>query len=104
MMNSDWERVAPILLLYERNTPHSRMASDVLRNNYLGNGQIENPGSLQALGRLYSDAVVGIEYNRFMRLMSRHTRIYTYYFRYKGRYSFLKDPKTSKTMGKHRWR
>ncbi|KAM8704476.1 hypothetical protein ACLKA7_008997 [Drosophila subpalustris] len=99
MMNNNWERVAPIVLLYERNTHHSKQASAVLRRRYLGNGPIENPGSLQGMGRLYSDAVIGVEYNRFMRLMSRHTPIYTYYFRYKGRYSFLQDPTTKKSMG-----
>lgn len=99
MLNSDWDRVAPIILLYERNTPHSRRASAVLRHEYLGSGPIENPGSLQALGRLYSDAIIGSPYNHFMKLMAPHTPIYTYYFRYKGRYSFLRNPDTNTTMG-----
>ncbi|XP_062124846.1 juvenile hormone esterase-like [Drosophila sulfurigaster albostrigata] len=99
MLNSDWERYAPIVLLYERGTLHSKEISAALRNEYLGGEAIENPGSLLALGRLYSDAIIGVGYNRFMRLMAPHTPIYTYYFRYKGRYSFLKDPETNKTFG-----
>ncbi|XP_064554514.1 juvenile hormone esterase [Drosophila montana] len=98
-LNANWEHFAPIALLFERDTPHSRQASAVLRNEYLGSGCIENPGSLQGLGRLYSDALIGVEYHRFMRLMSSHTPIYTYYFRYKGRYSFLKHPDTNQTFG-----
>ncbi|KAM8704478.1 hypothetical protein ACLKA7_008999 [Drosophila subpalustris] len=99
LLNSNWEHAAPIALLYERDTPHSREASAELRSEYLGDGSIENPQSLQGLGRLFSDALIGVGYNRFMRLMAPHTPIYTYYFRFKGRYSFLKDPDTNETMG-----
>ncbi|EDV93633.1 juvenile hormone esterase [Drosophila grimshawi] len=98
-LNNNWDHLAPIALLYERDTPHSKKASTVLRHEYLGNGPIANPESLQGLGRLYSDALIGVEYHRFMRLMSPHTPIYTYYFRYKGRYSFLKHPDTNQTFG-----
>lgn len=100
-LNANWEHFAPIALLFERDTPHSRHASAVLRNEYLGSGRIENPRSLQGLGRLYSDALIGVEYHRFMRLMAPHTPIYTYYFRYKGRYSFLKHPDTNQTFGNY---
>ncbi|KAH8312056.1 hypothetical protein KR044_009134 [Drosophila immigrans] len=99
MLNSNWEYLAPILFLYERDTIHSNEASAALRNEYLGSGSIENPGSLQSLGKLYSDALIGVAYNRFMRLMSPHTPIYTYYFRYRGRYSFRKNPDTNTTFG-----
>lgn len=88
-------------LLYERDTPLSRRASAVLRKEYLGDGPIQNPKSLQGLGRIYSDALIGVEYHRFMRLMAAHTPIYTYLFRYKGRYSFFKNPDTNQTMGIH---
>lgn len=101
-LNSNWEHFAPIAFLYERDTPLSQRASAVLRREYLGDGPIENPKSLQGLGRIYSDALIGVAYHRFVRLMAAHTPIYTYLFRYKGRYSFLKNPDNNQTLGTNR--
>ncbi|XP_002000246.2 juvenile hormone esterase [Drosophila mojavensis] len=98
-LNDNWEHFAPIVLLYEQNTTHSREASAVLRREYLGNGNIQNPASLQGLGRAYSDALIGLEYHRFMSLMAPHTPVFRYFFRYKGRYSFLMHPDTNQTFG-----
>ncbi|XP_022209986.2 juvenile hormone esterase [Drosophila obscura] len=98
--NSDWEHYAPIAFLYERETNHSRHASRVLREKYLGSVQrLEYPQSLKGLGELYSDALIGVSFNRFVRLMAPHTPIYVYLFRYKGRYSFLKNPENHQAMG-----
>ncbi|ALC45678.1 CG4757 [Drosophila busckii] len=98
-MNANWQHMAPIMLLYERNSTHSREASAVLRQKYLDNKRLEFPDSWQALGRVYSDALIGVEFHRFLRLMAAHTPIYTYYFRYKGRYSFFMHPDTNQTVG-----
>ncbi|XP_034489409.1 venom carboxylesterase-6-like, partial [Drosophila innubila] len=38
MLNSNWDHVAPIAFLYERDTPHSKEASAELRKEYLGSG------------------------------------------------------------------
>ncbi|XP_001359929.3 venom carboxylesterase-6 [Drosophila pseudoobscura] len=98
--NRDWEHYAPIALLYERDTNHSRLASRVLREKYLGNvKKLEYPQSLKGWGELYSDALIGVAFNRFVRLMAPHTPIYMYLFRYKGRYSFLKNPDNKQAMG-----
>ncbi|BFF90237.1 venom carboxylesterase-6 [Drosophila madeirensis] len=90
--NRDWEHYAPIPLVYERDTAHSRVASRVLREKYLGNVQkLEYPQSLKGWGELYSDALIGVAFNRFVRLMAPHTPVYVYLFRYRGRYSFFKN-------------
>ncbi|KAH8243675.1 hypothetical protein KR032_009308 [Drosophila birchii] len=99
--NSDWERFAPISLILDRDSNHSRTASRVLRDKYLpeSRDKLEYPKSLKGLGELYSDALIGVAFNRFLRLMAPHTPIYTYLFRYKGRYSFLKNPDNQEAMG-----
>ncbi|XP_020812784.1 venom carboxylesterase-6 [Drosophila serrata] len=99
--NSDWEHFAPISLILDRDSNHSRTASRILREKYMpeSRDKLEYPKSLKGLGELYSDALIGVAFNRFLRLMAPHTPIYTYLFRYKGRYSFLKNPDTQEAMG-----
>ncbi|XP_068155284.1 juvenile hormone esterase [Drosophila tropicalis] len=101
-LNNDWEHVAPIVLLYDRDTDQSRLTSRVLREKYLGQGNITlaYPKSIMPLGRLYSDGVIGVGYHRFLHLMAnQNVPMYNYHFRYKGRYSFLKNPDTNETYG-----
>ncbi|KAH8292127.1 hypothetical protein KR054_006004 [Drosophila jambulina] len=99
--NTDWDRFAPIALILDRDSNQSRTASRVLREKYLPESldKLEYPKSLKGLGELYSDALIGVAYNRFLRLMAPHTPIYNYLFRYKGRYSFLKNPDNQEAMG-----
>nr|XP_017032166.1 juvenile hormone esterase isoform X2 [Drosophila kikkawai] len=99
--NSDWERFAPIALILDRDSNQSRTATRVLREKYLpeSRDKLEYPKSLKGLGELFSDALIGVAFNRFLRLMAPHTPIYTYLFRYKGRYSFLKNPDNQEAMG-----
>ncbi|XP_037731920.1 venom carboxylesterase-6 [Drosophila subpulchrella] len=99
--NQDWEHFAPISLIFERNSTQSQVASRVLREKYMpeSRDKLEFPKSLKGMGELYSDALIGVSFNRFLRLMAPHTPIYTYLFRYKGRYSFLKNPDNQEAMG-----
>ncbi|XP_054733622.1 juvenile hormone esterase [Anastrepha obliqua] len=85
-LNENFEKYAPIALMYERDTPRSVEISKTLRR-YLPNGPLALPHSLQTFGKLYSDAIIGFEYHRFLDLISRFTSVYTYLFTYKGRYS-----------------
>ncbi|KAH8294650.1 hypothetical protein KR018_000868 [Drosophila ironensis] len=99
--NKDWEHFASISLLLESDTNHSRLATRVFREKYMPESldKLEYPKSLKGFGELVSDALIGVAYNRFLRLMAPHTPVYTYLFRYKGRYSFLKNPDTQEAMG-----
>ncbi|KAH8313271.1 hypothetical protein KR067_003474 [Drosophila pandora] len=99
--NMDWEHYASISLLLERGTNHSRYATRVFREKYMPESldKLEYPKSLKGFGELVSDALINVATDRFMRLMAPHTPIYTYYFRYKGRYSFLKNPDNQQAMG-----
>lgn len=102
--NNDWERFASIaLILDDRDSNHSRRASRILREKYLpeSRDKLEYPKSLKGLGELLSDALIGVAFNRFLRLMAPHTPIYTYLFRYKGKYSFLKNPDNQEAMGEN---
>ncbi|EDX13413.1 juvenile hormone esterase [Drosophila simulans] len=99
--NRDWEHYASIALLLEQNSNQSRAASRVLREKYMPESldKLEYPKSLKGMGELLSDALIGVSFHRFLQLMSPHTPIYTYLFRYKGRYTFLKNPDNQQTIG-----
>lgn len=96
--NRDWEHYASIALLLEQNSTQSRA-----REKYMPESldKLEYPKSLKGMGELLSDALIGVSFHRFLQLMSPHTPIYTYLFRYKGRYTFLKNPDNQQTIGKH---
>uniref|UniRef100_A0A034WHL8 Carboxylic ester hydrolase n=1 Tax=Bactrocera dorsalis TaxID=27457 RepID=A0A034WHL8_BACDO len=85
--NEEFEKYAPIVLLYERDTLRSRSISKTMRSKYLANATLELPNTIDSFGKLYSDGIIGFEYHRFLDLISRLTTVYTYLFTYKGRYS-----------------
>ncbi|XP_036317505.1 esterase FE4-like, partial [Rhagoletis pomonella] len=86
-LNEDFEKYAPITLMYERDTARSKHITQTLRSKYLGNSTLTFPESLDSFGKLYSDGIINFEYHRFLDLVSRATPVYTYLFTYKGRYS-----------------
>ncbi|XP_039948695.1 bile salt-activated lipase [Bactrocera tryoni] len=86
-LNEEFEKYAPIVLMYERDTLRSRSISKTMRSKYLANATLELPNTLDSFGKLYSDGIIGFEYHRFLDLISRLTTVYTYLFTYKGRYS-----------------
>uniref|UniRef100_A0A0K8VNL0 Carboxylic ester hydrolase n=1 Tax=Bactrocera latifrons TaxID=174628 RepID=A0A0K8VNL0_BACLA len=86
-LNEEFEKYAPIVLMYERDTLRSRSISTTMRSKYLANETLELPNTLDSFGKLYSDGIIGFEYHRFLDLISRLTTVYTYLFTYKGRYS-----------------
>ncbi|XP_037944651.1 venom carboxylesterase-6-like [Teleopsis dalmanni] len=89
--NDNFEKYAPIAFLYERGTPKSMEISKILRSEYLRNETLRFPDSLEDFGKLFSDAVIGFGYHRFLTLVSRFLPVYTYIFTYKGRYSIFRD-------------
>ncbi|KAM7359456.1 uncharacterized protein ACRADG_012798 [Cochliomyia hominivorax] len=97
--NDNFAKYAPIYFLYERDTPKSLEISKAFRSFYLQNKPLEFPQSLTSFGELYADGVIGFEYYRFLQMVSKHTQVYTYLFKYKGRYSHFVNPDTNQTFG-----
>ncbi|KAF2902347.1 hypothetical protein ILUMI_03838 [Ignelater luminosus] len=62
-MDEDFERVAPIAFIYERDTENSKHISKELRKYYLGDGPLNN-ASLSGLEKLYAESVTGFDVNR----------------------------------------
>lgn len=92
-MDEDFERVAPIAFIYERDTENSKHISRELRKFYLGEGPLSN-SSLDGLAKLYADGVIGFGVNRGAKLLAVNSKkpVYYYRFSYQGRYSFNGRP------------
>ncbi|XP_060523214.1 uncharacterized protein LOC132700111 [Cylas formicarius] len=100
-MNGDWDRVAPISFLYERNTSRSKSISAALKKFYFNDRPIDK-SSEGRLGELYADSTVGFSGNRAIKLISDKSPELCFYYRfsYPGRYSFFYLPNTNnKTYG-----
>ncbi|XP_013110447.2 juvenile hormone esterase [Stomoxys calcitrans] len=97
--NDNFAKYAPLYFKYERDSHRSQCISSALYSFYFGNHSLEYPGSMKAFGQLYSDAIVGFNYYRFLKLVEKHVPVYTYFFNYKGRYSFFRNPETNETHG-----
>ncbi|KAF5306933.1 hypothetical protein FQA39_LY00163 [Lamprigera yunnana] len=122
LMNEEFDRVAPISFLYERNSTKSKVISRELRKAFLGDGPIDN-SSFTGLGYvsfsqllfhiagvnlfvqyqvyLYADGLVGFGVNRGVKLVSAKNAEKTYYycFSFKGRYSYFYRPNTTIPYG-----
>ncbi|KAF5303743.1 hypothetical protein FQR65_LT18959 [Abscondita terminalis] len=99
-INDDFERIAPISFLYERNTPKSKYISGELRKHFLGNGPIDN-STVEGLKHLYADGTVGFGVNRGIKLLAAKNTENCYYYRfsYQGRYSHVYLPGTKIPYG-----
>ncbi|KAF2903951.1 hypothetical protein ILUMI_02213 [Ignelater luminosus] len=99
-LDKDFERIAPIAFIYERNTENSKHISRELRKFYLGDGPLNN-SSLSGLEKLYADGVIGFGVNRGVKLLSENSNrpVYYYRFSFKGRYSHFYLPGTQTPYG-----
>ncbi|KAF2886687.1 hypothetical protein ILUMI_19486 [Ignelater luminosus] len=99
-MDEDFERVAPIAFIYERNTENSKHISRELRKFYLGDRPLDN-SSLTGLTKLYADAITGFNVNRGIKLIARKNDkpVYYYCFTFRGRYSHFYLPGTQTPYG-----
>ncbi|KAG5884814.1 hypothetical protein JTB14_012022 [Gonioctena quinquepunctata] len=99
-MTNDFERIAPISFLYERNTERSRKISRAIKKFYLNDKPVVKT-QLENLSRLYTDAIMGFQSNRAAKLFSKYgtSPVYYYCFTFQGRYSHLTLPGTNDTAG-----
>lgn len=99
-LDKQFEKYAPIVFQYERNTETSRLASKDFRKFYFGSKSIDN-SSLPQLAQFFADALTGISVNRGARLFAEKMKekpIYYYKFSYKGRYSHFYLPDSNGTV------
>ncbi|KAK5641626.1 hypothetical protein RI129_010173 [Pyrocoelia pectoralis] len=99
-MDEDFERVAPIAFVYERNTTRSKYISGELRKEFLGTGRLTETAR-KGLGYLYADGLVGFGVNRGVKLLAAKNTESTYYYRfsYQGRYSHVTLPNSTTPYG-----
>ncbi|XP_058796124.1 uncharacterized protein LOC131666991 [Phymastichus coffea] len=87
-LNNNWETIAPISFIYQRNTTKSKIVSRELKKFYFN----DEPISLKnAIGRayIYADAITLYPVRRIASLMASVSKqpIYFYFFNYEGPYS-----------------
>ncbi|KAF2888198.1 hypothetical protein ILUMI_17975, partial [Ignelater luminosus] len=99
-MDEDFERVAPIAFIYERDTENSKHISRELRKFYLGDRPLDN-SSIPGLAKLYAEGVTGFGVNRGVKLLAAKNDKPVYYFRFNfpGRYSHFYLPGTMTPYG-----
>ncbi|CAH1107847.1 unnamed protein product [Psylliodes chrysocephalus] len=98
-LNDDFEKIAPVLFLYERNTNFSKRVSRKIKNVYFHDRPIDWSQETN-FKELYEDAVVGFQMHRAAKLISEYNKypVYYYKFTYPGRYSFAYKDGTNNTI------
>lgn len=87
-MENNFNKIAPISFMYERNSTKSSEISTEFRKKYFQEKSIDFTG----LSHIYSDGIIGFSVDRFVRLVSKYTKVYYYRFSYLGRYSHVYYP------------
>lgn len=91
--NENFQTVAPIAFLYERDTDKSKSISNSLKKIYLNDKPIDE-NKLSGLVHLYADALSGFAVHRAAELLAQKSNesVYYYRFNYNGRYSHFYMP------------
>ncbi|KAK9883514.1 hypothetical protein WA026_001690 [Henosepilachna vigintioctopunctata] len=97
-LDEQWDKKAPIVFMYEKDTDNSKTISKALRTFYFADKKFDN-SSLSQLAQIYSDAQTGFAVNRGVKLLAEKTQsVYYYRFNYKGRYSHYYLPDSNGTV------
>ncbi|KAL3273420.1 hypothetical protein HHI36_014864 [Cryptolaemus montrouzieri] len=98
-LDKNWEKLAPITFLYERDTDRSKSISRGLRSFYFGNQTLGKSVQVQ-MTNLYNEAQSGFAVNRAVKLLaSKNSQpVYYYRFSYKGRFSHYYLPESNGTV------
>ncbi|CAH1102056.1 unnamed protein product [Psylliodes chrysocephalus] len=98
-MNENFEKVAPISFLYERDTDFSKTVSKTIKTFYLQDKNIDK-SQLTPLAQVYSDSLSGFGINRAAKIIADHSDqlVYYYKFTYQGRYSHFYTPESNSTV------
>lgn len=90
-VNNNWNKVAPIFCMYERDTSRSNYISRQLRQFYFKDEPISERTLLQ-LGKVYGDCITIFPVYRAVKLFASKSRepVYFYKFTYEGRFGFYR--------------
>ncbi|XP_017776429.1 PREDICTED: esterase E4-like [Nicrophorus vespilloides] len=96
--DKNFEKMAPISFIYERDTDNSKVISKALRTFYWESGKIDNT-TLPKIAEIYSDALAGFAVNRAANILSEKVNesVYYYKFNFKGKLSNYYLPDTNNT-------
>ncbi|XP_049881022.1 juvenile hormone esterase-like [Pectinophora gossypiella] len=109
-MSTEWERVAPISFMLPEGGQDEQgaggpvpatTAAQRLRDAYFDAPFANDSSTADALGKLYSDGIIGFGVHRMANLMCRHSPqpVFYYQFAYVGNHSHYQDPTTGKPTG-----
>ncbi|KAJ8927313.1 hypothetical protein NQ314_020227 [Rhamnusium bicolor] len=95
-INSNFDKIAPIAFLYDRDTDHSKTISESFRSFYLHDKPVDK-SQLAPLAQLYADSTVGFAVNRAAKLIAEHSNasVFYYKFSYQGRFSHFYTPESN---------
>nr|XP_023020747.1 esterase FE4-like [Leptinotarsa decemlineata] len=98
-MNNDFERIAPISFVYERNTAQSRKVTKAIKSFYLHDRPVDK-SQLLNLAYIYDDTIQTFVNNRAAKLISQYgdKPVYYYCFTFQGRYSNFYLPGSNNTI------
>ncbi|XP_059056064.1 carboxylic ester hydrolase-like [Achroia grisella] len=100
-LDANWDLYAPANFQLPKNE-NAVNSGYRLRLGYLGNKPLsDDQDTLDALGKLYSDAFIGFGVHKMANLMCRHSphKVYYYQLAYIGNHSHYEDPVTKKPIG-----
>ncbi|KAJ8686630.1 hypothetical protein QAD02_022424 [Eretmocerus hayati] len=99
-LNDEWERLAPINFLYERDTERSKVISRRLNEYYLKGKPVSIENS-EGLAHLFADGVIGYSVHRLVNAVASASDkpVYYYNFTYQGPYSHVTWNNTKKPYG-----
>ncbi|KAL3273421.1 hypothetical protein HHI36_014865 [Cryptolaemus montrouzieri] len=98
-LDRNWEKLAPITFLYERDTDRSKSISRGLRSFYFGNQTLGKSVQVQ-MTNIYNEAQSGFAVNRAVKLLALKNSqpVYYYRFSYKGRFGHYFVPGSNGTV------
>ncbi|KAJ6643532.1 Juvenile hormone esterase [Pseudolycoriella hygida] len=91
-MSNDFNEIAPLCFLYERDTENSKRITAELRSHYFNDTDSADWLKFDGLKDLFADSTVGYSGYRFVQLAQPHTKLYHYEFKYSFRYSHTLYP------------
>ncbi|XP_065165660.1 esterase E4-like [Atheta coriaria] len=96
LMDNEFEKYAPQVFMYEKETENSKIISKALRTFYLQDAKIDN-SSLSKLALFFTDAIVGYGVNHAANVIAEKSNesVFYYSFTYAGKYSNFYDPTTN---------
>ncbi|XP_067620006.1 juvenile hormone esterase-like isoform X2 [Eurosta solidaginis] len=85
----EFEKLAPVLFLYDAHKGNLSEINKALKDYYLPNFVGLNSANVARLCDLFSDGIIRFGAQRLAELAAQHTKIFPYSFEFRGEFSFL---------------